>query len=314
MSPIASSFCLYLTRAADLSLLRDPWCEEGWPVSVYHSWLRKARETLRAAIGSPSPVRLYFGQEFCQRLLPTVTELHQVMEAARSAGLEFTLVTPYVTDEGLERLESLFASLVSFWSGAEVVCNDWGVLLRLHESYPSLTPVAGRLLEKMKRDPRFTAQDYQQFFSEDGLRLLRDSNATSPEYQRFLQSYRVGRVEFDNVIQGSDVDFAGTPLRGSLYTPFGFVTTGRICFIGSLAAPPERQFRVNTPCRKECRQYEHFLRRNVSAMPGAVGSAGIQQVELARKGNTVFFANPDVTWATPDRGFDRLVFSPRLPL
>jgi hypothetical protein len=305
---------LFVTDVSGLPLLEDPWLDDGRPVSVYANWLRRARDVMRTSMPALAVKRLYFGQEYCQRLLPEKADLSSAIAAAQSAGIDFTLVTPYVSDDGLVRLGGLLEVLASEWPGSEVVANDWGALMLLKEQFPILVPVAGRLLEKMKRDPRFSSYDYQQFFGEHGLALLRDSNASALPYQRFLQRYGVARVEFDNVPQGIDVDMSGTPLRGSVYAPFGFVTTGRICFIGALNAPPERRFRVDTPCRHECRSYEHFLRRNVSPMPGAATSPSVQQVELARKGNTIFFANPDVSWVSPRRGFDRVVFTPRLPL
>jgi len=309
-----TEFCIYITSAENLALLEDPWAEDDRPVSAYTQWLRAALSGTRDFASGLRPRRLYFGQEFCQRLLPKADDLRLAIEAARKSEARFSFVTPYVTDDGLDRLKPLLGQVESEWPGAEVVVNDWGVLLYLKETHPGLTPVAGRLLEKMKRDPRFSPEDFRRFFSSQGLRMLRDSNATVPAYQRLLQSYGVGRVEFDNVPQGIDIDLSGAPLRASVYAPFGFVTTGRICFIGSLHAPLERRFRVDTPCRRECRTYEQFLRRNLSPMPGAVESPSVHQVELARKGNTLFFANPELSWVDSKRGFDRLIFTPRLPI
>ncbi len=46
--------------------------------------------------------RLYFGNEFCQHLLPSVLEMEEALNFI--GALDFTFVTPYVTDEGLMRL------------------------------------------------------------------------------------------------------------------------------------------------------------------------------------------------------------------
>ena len=45
--------------------------------------------------------RLYFGTEFCQRLLPSKNEIDRVMGFVQENNCAFTLVTPYVTNEGL---------------------------------------------------------------------------------------------------------------------------------------------------------------------------------------------------------------------
>lgn len=306
--------CLYITEVSMLQLLDDPWAEDGIPVSVYSKWKRNAMEILKDQVKQVKIKRLYFGQEFCSRLIPSIKDILTILQAVHDRNLEFTLVTPYVNDEGLKSVEKLLELLNNQRPGTEVVCNDWGVLLRIKENYNQLVPVIGRLLDKMKRDPRFSPEDYKRFFSEQGFQLLKDSNVTTPSYQRLLQSYNVVRVEFDNVPQGNNVNLADAPFKGSVYAPYGFVTTGRICFIGSLHAVPGNQFRVDTPCRFECRQYEQFMRRNISIMPGAADSSSVQQIELARKGKTIFFTNPDVSWVLPGRGFDRIIIEPRLPI
>lgn len=70
--------------------------------------------------------RVYFGNEFCQRLIPSAKELEQVLDFVSEKSLPFTLVTPYVTDEGLRILESLLLKLEKRKPGSEVVVNDWG--------------------------------------------------------------------------------------------------------------------------------------------------------------------------------------------
>ncbi|GAI02329.1 unnamed protein product, partial [marine sediment metagenome] len=50
---------------------------------------------------TPQHQRLYFGPEFCQYLLPSPSELKEALNFTRKRRLSFTLVTPFVTDEGL---------------------------------------------------------------------------------------------------------------------------------------------------------------------------------------------------------------------
>ncbi len=62
--------------------------------------------------------RLYFGNEFCERLIPTVQQLTKVLSVVRQKGLAFTLVTPYVTNAGIKRLEKLLTVLAGKLPGA----------------------------------------------------------------------------------------------------------------------------------------------------------------------------------------------------
>ncbi len=56
--------------------------------------------------------RLYFGMEFCERLLPSPSQIKKALAFTQKNNLTFTLVTPYVTEIGLKKVEQLI-SLVS---------------------------------------------------------------------------------------------------------------------------------------------------------------------------------------------------------
>ena len=101
----------------------------------------------------PPYTRLYYGNEFCQRLLPSVSEVKMAVGLARARKVDFSLVTPYVTDAGLERLRKLFSFLSGTGIPIEIIINDWGVLWTVVRDYPRLKPVLGRLLTKQKRCP-----------------------------------------------------------------------------------------------------------------------------------------------------------------
>ena len=98
--------------------------------------------------------RIYFGQEFCERLLPSEDELEKVCVFSEKEGVPLTFVTPYVTDNGLLKLEKLIEFFAEKIPKTEIVFNDWGVFQFLEESFPDLKPVLGRLLNKQKRGPR----------------------------------------------------------------------------------------------------------------------------------------------------------------
>ena len=98
--------------------------------------------------------RLYFGIEFCERLLPTMQQLKKVLSVVKKRNMDFTFVTPYVTNKGLKQLEALIPAVAREVPQAEVVFNDWGVFQFLKEARLPVSLVLGRLLTKMKRGPR----------------------------------------------------------------------------------------------------------------------------------------------------------------
>jgi len=242
--------------------------------------------------------RLYFGNEFCEYLIPSVTDLEQVLNLTLEDSIDFTFVSPYVTNKGLERLEPLLQKIVEEKPGSEVVFNDYGVLRILNNHYNTLVPVMGRLLNRMKRGPRLmmVLDKLPQTTAE----YFRSSNLTVPILRKFLNENRVRRVELDNVLQG--IDFTLDGLEASLYVPFAYVTTTRLCLVNSCDMPERAEFIGIFPCNKECQKYTFYLRN------------GIMPVTLVRKGNTIFFENEVLPANMESRGITRTVLEPEIPM
>jgi hypothetical protein len=241
--------------------------------------------------------RLYFGNEFCERLIPSSEELTAMVAFAGEKTAAFTFVTPYVTEAGLRRLEPLFRNL-SETGTAEVVFNDWGVLRVLRARYQSLTPVMGRLLNKMKRGPRLMAVIDK--LPESTVEYFRNSSFTVPRYQQYLGSLGVRRVELDNLLQGIDLPLPN--LEVSLYTPFAYVTTTRLCLMNGCDDPAHEDLVGIYPCKKECQKYTLGM------------TSEIMPVMLIRKGNTIFFENPALPLDLDTAGISRLINQPEIPI
>lgn len=241
--------------------------------------------------------RLYTGHEFCERLLPSARELARTLAAAAEHSLEPTLLTPYVTEHGLRRVRALLGVLQADAPGAEVVFNDWGVLRVLERGFPGLRPVLGRLLTKMKRGPRLAA--LADAFNESTARYFRSCSLDVPMYREFLRERGVARVELDNVLQGLELDLG--ELRGSLYVPYGYIATTRLCLAASCNRHGMEDEVGIFPCRKECRDYTFELEQQ--------GAPALQ----IRKGNTVFFENRELPGELARLGIDRIVTQPALP-
>ena len=273
----------------------------------------ESRKVIEELFGRIAFSRVYFGNEFCQHLIPSRDSLARIYSAAQRKGLAFTLLTPYVTDEGIERLKPLFDFLADGKGGPEVVVNDWGVLRLLRREHPSLTPVLGRLMNKMLRDPLATAYyALHALTPKPALSALRRSNLTVPVYRAFLKGSGITMVEVDNVVQGIDMNLKEMGLSGALYIPYGFVATGRICLFASLNQPKEKKFTVSTTCSKECQRHSAECSSHEAPFKG-------NPFMLLHRGNTVFYPQGknllrSVLLHAEAKGIMRIIYQPQIPM
>ena len=265
----------------------------------------------------PSVRRLYFGHEFCEKLLPDARDLARVADFCQAKGLRLTLVTPPVTQPGLARVGELLDWLEAHQAADEVVINDYGVLHLLRRRHPRLEPVLGRLMSKQQRDPRIMRLlagagaprpvdgrlVLDVALPDEAAALYRATPLSAVRTQRLLRALGVRRVELDNPLHGFDYEGGDDGAAASLYVPFGVVATSRRC-----TADPRRIARPFTDrlttCVRDCRPTAFELSAEHIAAP------------LYRRGNTLFFRNE----AVPDdaeltrRHVDRVVHQPHLPM
>lgn len=271
-----------------------------------------ARAAVIGAFGPPDWRRLYFGQEFCERRAPSVSDVRRAYAAAASAGLAFSLLTSYASDGGLDRLRPVLAWLSGLGDPRiEVVANDWGVVRLVAREHAPLRLVLGRLMNRMLRDPRIVPGLVAARAPGEALSALRQPSLAAPVSRRLLAQFGVERVEFDNLIQGLDTDFAAIGLGASVYVPYGYVVTGRACAIGSLNQPAADQFHAGAACRRECLRYTIT---RTATVPVAGGHR-----EYVERGNTCCYfqdaAAIDRAAAVVRRsGIDRLVYQADLPV
>lgn len=241
--------------------------------------------------------RIHFGDEFCERLLPGPAEVERVLNHAAEASCALTLVTPYVTEDGLGRVERLLEVLPD---GTEVTINDWGVLRLLRRRFPGLQPVLGRLLTKIKRGPRISG--FLDVIPPEALQHLRRTNLGVPAYLRFLADSGITRVELDNPFQGLDLSDVPEGLHLSLHIPFAYVTTTRFCLTANCDKPDRKGFIGVFPCGQECRKYTFYL-----------DNAAMSTL-LIRRGNTLFYKNTSLPQEIrDDPRIDRVVIAPVIP-
>jgi len=241
--------------------------------------------------------RLYFGNEFCQRLIPSLEEIKAVTGFTLKNSMSLTMVTPYVTGEGIGALMPIFEFMSGEFPETEIVVNDWGVLRLLRNKFNRLNLALGRLLTKQKRGPRIL--NLKKMVPEETLRHFQRSNADVPILSEFLINNGIKRIELDNLLQGISRESPG--LKASLYFPFAYVTTTRFC-LTALACAGKKFSRSIHACGKDCQRFTFDLRHK--NMP----------VDLILKGNTQFFINAQLPENLAGLNIDRLVFQPEIPL
>lgn len=239
--------------------------------------------------------RIYFGIEFCERLIPDVRDMQQVLDFVSKNKLALSLVTCFVTDQGLQQTINLLQLLHRFRPGSEVVINDWG-LLRVVKDL-GLKPVLGRLLVKQKRDPRIL--DLKDKISKAVRLQLQDAKLNS-YFLEFLKDKGIERAEIDNLLQGIKTEkFSFSSLSFSLYVPFGYITTTRICPF--IPANKNGERLGIFPCDKECRTEPFTFSHPSMSTP------------LILKGNTVFFENHKMPDNEIGIAINRIVYQAVLP-
>ncbi|MCF6753398.1 hypothetical protein L3X16_12200 [Pseudomonas stutzeri] len=220
------------------------------------------------AISSRRIERIHLGNEFCERLLPTVVELRDAMDTLSQQRLALTLVTPMLTDAGMRRLTPLLALLPD---GCEVVVNDWGTRQRM-TAYPALVPVLGRLLNKMIKDPRLPSPQWS---------ALHPHQGQSTHFQRFMDHQGISQVEMDVPPFAHAEQFNSGRLGLSVHLPYGYAVKGRMCRIGSLGLPDEQRFSAGHGCHKECLSYWAEVERE--------GPCSAAELSGFQRGNTQFY-------------------------
>jgi len=191
--------------------------------------------------------RLYLGNEFCERLMPSINELDKAIGLCKRERLNLSLVLPYLTDSRFDHAKSLISLVGKKLPSSEVIINDLGLI---GEIPSNLIRVLGRLLIKQKRDPEYA----ELTVSEDLKSCFQKSNADTPQFIRFLKENNIQRIEIDNLKQGISLDFNDINsnihnIKVSIYTPFTFISNTRFC----MAAKGSTASNI-VPCKKECRK------------------------------------------------------------
>ncbi|WP_096199298.1 hypothetical protein [Bacillus sp. FJAT-45350] len=302
----------------DLGIIQTPWgydkltaMEQETSQSFYNA--------LNETIGELQPKRVYFGSEFCQYRLCDEDELIEAFEVTHQNGLQFSFAAPYLPQSGMKSLERLLNHLANYIQEnypeveVEIICNDWGVLHFIKTYHGHIfTPVLGRLLNKMIRDPRVT----QHYNREDAPKLansqFKQSSYTVHYYRDFVKSAGVQLIEFDNTSQGLELEEGFSDFQIAIHFNYGCIATGRTCLVGSLHVEQSEKFRGHIACKQQCRQY-------TAEMINKHPRINSLQNRVFQKGNSVFFQQnfeqmKEGLQVAKQNNAHRIIYSPRLPV
>ena len=192
--------------------------------------------------------------------------------------LDFVMVTPFVDEIGLKKIDRILKSFSGLGMFPEIIFNDWGVFNLIRNKYSEFKKLSmGRLLNRMKRDPRikFLKTNIPDYVKDH----LKDSSLSIDWYKKFIIKNNITRIELDNLTQGIASDFSGKYFikNISLYYPFGYLTTTRLCRFNYDRKKESPGFRINTDCKRYCKD-----------MYAEVRYKGLEKEKIYVKGNTFF--------------------------
>ncbi|MCE1246455.1 MAG: hypothetical protein LWY06_07415 [Firmicutes bacterium] len=240
--------------------------------------------------------RLYFGQEFCERLIPSEKDLKEALDFAGLKKAGFTFLTPFVTEQGLEMWGRLLEKLYSLKPDCEVVVNDVGILHLIREKFSGFVPVLGRLLTKQKRGPQILRMEGK--VPDSTIEHFRRFNADVPVLAGFYHQLGINRIELDNTLQGISRD---NTTAASLYFPYAYVSTTRMCLTNQ-SDNRTRSMRAIFPCKHECADIHFEIEHGEIPIPVTIA------------GNTQFIVNRRLPESPDSLYIDRLVYEPEIPV
>ncbi len=246
---------------------------------------------------------LYFGNEFCEHRIPNRNQILSALKICETDHLEFVLVTPPVTDAGITKLQDCLDYICSIHPDPTIVVNDIGVLYLISQHYPSCRIILGRLLDKLSHDARASHEEFTAYYGTLGIQYARTAVVPEEHYINALGNGRIDRFEFDMPAVG--ISFTKSN-RYSLYYPYCYLTTGRLCEMRSLGEKSDLNYLVPmSSCSQPCRTLSIEKRKPLNGYHFENGRR-INEQYLFQRGNTLFYILRDPS-VQDIQQFDRIV-------
>ncbi len=217
--------------------------------------------------------QIRLGNEFCERLIPSVGQIGKAIAVADKLQLGFALVISNLTDRGLEKIERILPLLPD---DSEVVVNDWGTASYISTAYPALKLIAGRLLCKHLKEPRIATPEEDPVVkwpveNEYFLTVLADLNIQS--------------AEVDLAPHTRPPDHKMEHISIGLHLGRGYSARSQVCSIGSLHQFDEDKFSPGHQCLRECLDY-------IVRVPQLIYPQ-TEQLQMYQRGTTWFYNYSD---------------------
>ena len=241
---------------------------------------KRVNEGLKSVVGwlnskgYNSVNRIYYGSEFCEKVLPTPNQVLEVAMTCQDKGLGFTYVTSPLTDYGMEICKKTIEMLENSGIPYEVVFNDIGLLFWYKINIGGST-ILGRLFDKTSHDGRVCGDKLIGFYGKNTKDYSVNSNIFSNASKELFDKFNVCRIELDLPNLPLNIDNIDSDL--SIYLPFSFLTTGRRCMIGMVNNESSVE-----KCSKLCKKYTQLMTKPLNTL-------NKKKNTMLRKGNTIYY-------------------------
>ena len=182
---------------------------------------------------------IYYGDPFCQNLIPDVKELEFAYNFIKGKGKNFVLNTPFVTDNFMDKILKNIEYISKEEEKFSIVFNDWGIFYEIKKRFPGIKLILGRLLTKQRTDPNvedIITNSQAEYI--DGIRakkvpeslfkIFQQSVVNDEIFQKYLMNNGIRRVEIEFLIWDMILDLP-EEIKVSIYYPYAHIATTRLC-------------------------------------------------------------------------------------
>ena len=239
---------------------------------------------------------IYYWSDNCEYLAPAKQEIEKAIEKFQIFNKNFpphcvrsfTLVTPYVGDLMLGRLDETLAYLndLQIKNQIEVVVNDFWVLNLINKKYKNLKIIFWRLIHKILKTPLVDTYGYNAHPAGEliknkseqeklklreeivkwQMRFYNSAEVSLDVYRNFLNKFSVSRVTLDFMEKREEL-FDNSRFEDfwvDLYYPWALVFTGRLCDTSAIENEKRWFYAVDEICPRTCNRYDIFYKIKTS--------------------------------------------------
>lgn len=185
--------------------------------------------------------RIIIGSTFCDNyLIHTSPSLYmEAYSLAKSRGVKVTLVITITGQSLLQVMRDKLEWIFELYQDTldEVVVNDFAMLTWIRKTHPAFSVWLGRLLIKDTRDPRYSMDQHI-------------CNILDHVQSGSLYGFAVSGVELDAFEPLTVKNLPDISL--GIHYPYTYVSTGRICEIGSIGQDVIMKFCATVNCSRQC--------------------------------------------------------------